>query len=82
MIVEEVLRVDEELQNPVQVNALENVRVDAVWGVLSVEDVCQIVNTIDEEFVHWRKNLFVLPSGASGKVFVRGTTARLCNSSL
>ena len=43
-------------------------------GSLSIDDVSQTINAIYEEIVHWRKNLFVLPSGAAGKSFVREMT--------
>ena len=53
---------------------VENVQVDAVCGPLSVPNLSQIINAIYEEIVHWRQNLFVIPSGSAGKDFVREMT--------
>ena len=49
-----------------------------IWGDHSVEDVSQITCAIYEEIVYWKKNLFKLPSGASGKQYVKEMT-RLIN---
>ena len=39
----------------------------SVWGSHNENDFKQIINSTYEEIVHWRKNIFLLPSGASGK---------------
>jgi hypothetical protein len=42
-----------------------------IWGSLTREDLTQVVGAVYEEVVHWRKNLFLVPSGAAGKKYVR-----------
>ena len=44
-----------------------------IWGTHSENDLRQIISAAYEEVVHWRKNLFLVPTGASGKKFVRET---------
>ena len=46
----------------------------SVWGSHNESDFKQIINSAYEEIVHWRKNIFLLPSGASGKQFITETT--------
>ena len=41
-----------------------------IWGKLSFEDVMQTINSIYDEIVFWRKNVFLLPSGAAGKSYI------------
>ena len=41
-----------------------------VWGGHTFDELKQIVNSVYEEIVHWRKNLFKLPSGAAGKNYI------------
>ena len=45
-----------------------------IWGQYSKLDVEQIISAIYEEIVHWRKNVFLLPSGATGKKYLRVMT--------
>lgn len=40
------------------------------WGTLSGQDFCKIINECYEEIVHWKRNLFLIPSGGAGKSFV------------
>jgi hypothetical protein len=42
-----------------------------IWGSHTKDDLCQIVNGAHEEIVFWRKNVFMLPSGAAGKAYLR-----------
>jgi hypothetical protein len=42
-----------------------------IWGSHTREDLNQIINYAYDEIVFWRKNVFMLPSGAAGKVFVK-----------
>ena len=49
-----------------------------IWGLLSLSDICQIINSIYEEVVFWKRNLFMLPSGKVGKEFVE-ECSRLIN---
>jgi len=42
----------------------------AVWGSLSLDDVKLIFNAVYEEVAHWRRNLFLLPTGKAGKDFI------------
>jgi len=45
-----------------------------VWGQHTQNDLRQIISAAYEEIVHWQKNLFMVPTGASGKKFVKETT--------
>ena len=45
-----------------------------VWGSYTLQDIELIINATYDEVVHWRKNIFMLPSGAAGKAFIRETT--------
>ena len=36
-----------------------------IWGKLSCEDAMQTINSIYDEIVFWRKDIFLLPSGAA-----------------
>ena len=36
-----------------------------IWGQHSKLDVEQIISALYEKIVHWRKNVFLLPSGAT-----------------
>ena len=40
------------------------------WNSGSGEIFCRKINTAYEEVVHWRRNLFQVPSGSAGKSFV------------
>lgn len=59
--------------DPLNVNIPTNPP-NAVWGTLTYDDVNLIGSAMYEEIVHWRKNLFKLPSGASGKRYIRELT--------
>ena len=41
-----------------------------VWGNVPGEELCALMNQAYEEVVHWRRNLFQIPSGSTGKAFV------------
>ena len=41
-----------------------------VWGTIHGEELCALVNQAYEEVVHWRRNLFQIPSGSAGKAFM------------
>ena len=45
-----------------------------VWGDHSLAVVKQILDVIYEEGVYWRRNLFLLPTGAAGKKYITETT--------
>ena len=45
-----------------------------IWGNHSKEDINQIFRAMYEEIVFWRRNVFLVPSGANGKKFVAETT--------
>ena len=45
-----------------------------VWGEHTLKDLEQVINAVYEEVVKWRKNIFLLPSGAAGKSYIRETT--------
>ena len=59
----------------VKVPALDTTALESsVWGSHNESDFKQIINSAYEEIVHWRKNIFLLPSVASGKQFITETT--------
>ena len=44
------------------------------WGVLDAESFAQSVNAIYDEVVHWKRNLFKIPSGKAGRMFFQELT--------
>ena len=40
------------------------------WGSSNGENFCTSINVAYEEVVHWRQNVFQVPSGSSGRAFV------------
>ena len=44
------------------------------WGEIEGEAFCQDIQECYNQIVHWRRNLFKVPSGQAGKSFVRGLT--------
>ena len=40
------------------------------WGTLSGEDFAHVIHSAYSEVVHWRRNVFLVPSGKTGKAFV------------
>ena len=59
---------------PMQGNLYEQQRDVHVWGEHTLKDLEQVINAVYEEVVKWGKNIFLLPSGAAGKSYVRETT--------
>ena len=49
------------------------------WGTVEGEKFSKDLDFVYEKIVHWRQNLFLLPTGKSGKKFIREMT-RLINS--
>ncbi len=47
------------------------------WGPLEGSDFVHVVDCAYAEAVHWRRNVFLVPSGKSGNEFVRETTRLL-----
>ena len=45
-----------------------------IWGDYTTEDIHKKIDAIYDEIVVWKKNIFMLPSGAAGKHFVIETT--------
>ena len=56
----------------------EDLRVH-VWGALTLEELDQISQALYNEIIGWRKNLFMIPSGSSGKKYVAETTRLITN---
>ena len=52
---------------------------DFIWGCLNGDDFACAIHSAYCEVVHWRRNLFLVPSGSVGKAFVRELT-RLFNA--
>ena len=48
--------------------------VNSSWGDLSGEDFVKDIDDAYAQIVHWRSNLFKVPSGACGKQFVAKLT--------
>ena len=71
----------------IRLNAVDNVGINIAatphdpeplfWGSHTLRDIELIINATYDEIVHWRKNLFMLPSGAAGKLYIRETTRLL-----
>ena len=49
------------------------------WGNYKEPEFVEMLNTVYDKVVFWRKNIFLLPSGRSGKLYIEETT-RLINS--
>ena len=47
------------------------------WGDIEGEELCNRIDRCYEEIVHWKRNLFKVPSGRAGKAFARETTRLL-----
>ena len=45
------------------------------WGRLEGEEFAHAIHCAYSEIVHWRRNVFSVPSGKTGKMFVRELTA-------
>ena len=44
------------------------------WGSISYACFCDTVNDVYDEIVHYRRNLFNVPSGRAGKGFIEELT--------
>ena len=44
------------------------------WGNISHESFCDTINSVYDEIVHFRRNIFNLPSGRAGKAFIEELT--------
>ena len=59
--------------------AYRNVRADFCWGSHEGKAYYDAVTTAYNEVIHWRRNVFLVPSGTTGKAFV-SELARLMQS--
>ena len=50
---------------------------DFQWGSLDGKTFCDSIHEAYEEIIHWKRNVFLLPSGASGKSFIVETSRLL-----
>ena len=57
----------------------EGARRDFTWGRLSGEDFAETIHNAYSEMVHWRRSVFLVPTGKVGKQFVKELT-RLFNA--
>ena len=48
------------------------------WGQLDGQDFTQAISTAYAEVVHWRCNLFLVPSGKAGRDFVTDINRQIC----
>ena len=48
---------------------------DFSWGPYQGADFCTLIDTAYEEVVHWRRNIFQVPSGSAGKAFCLGASS-------
>ena len=44
------------------------------WGNISYESLCDTINIIYDDIVHFRRNIFNVPSGRAGKAFIEELT--------
>jgi len=77
-----------ENENNVSVPTDESNRIDEinddtastfVWGIIDGKTFTKNVNNVYEKIVYWKKNLFMLPTGKAGKVYIDEMT-KLLNS--
>ena len=54
--------------------ALKPTEKQGIWGIHTLKDLEQIFSAIYNEITKWRKNLFDIPSGSSGKRFIEEST--------
>ena len=47
------------------------------WGNVEGDEFCSYIDRCHDEIVHWRRNLFKVPSGRAGKAFVSEITRLL-----
>ena len=50
---------------------------DFQWGQLDGQTFCEMIDTAYNDIIHWKRNIFLLPSGASGKSFIQEITRLL-----
>ena len=48
------------------------------WGQLDGQDFTQAISAAYAEVVHWRRNLFLVPSGKAGRDFVTDINRQIC----
>ena len=58
-------------QQPIPRDATSVPEAIRIWGPHTENDLFQIVSAVYEEVVHWQKNLFLVPTGACGKKFIK-----------
>ena len=63
--------------NVIKVNEETNVE-SFYWNAIKGSEITRTINDIYDKIVYWRKNLFMLPNGSSGKNYIREIT-RLMN---
>ena len=75
---------DTQLRHSLTTDQMSTSNMDArkVWGDHSEEDITQVFSAMFEEVVYWRRNIFLVPSGAAGKQYIKETTRliRIWNS--
>ena len=49
-----------------------------IWGKCSVSLIEKKITSAYEKIVHWKKNIFLLPSGKAGKDFINEMTRLVC----
>ena len=50
---------------------------DFQWGQLDGQTFCEMIDTAYNDIIHWKHNIFLLPSGAAGKSFIQEITRLL-----
>ena len=60
---------------PPQLGARDSIQfkpcTDFLWNNVSGEQVCDFLISAYEQVVHWRRNVFLIPFGKPGKLFVK-----------
>jgi hypothetical protein len=52
-------------------------QLDFQWGQLDGQTFCEMIDTAYNDIIHWKRNIFLLPSGAAGKSFIQEITRLL-----
>ena len=55
-------------------NSDENTQLDFTWGDVSSTVFCQQVTAAYCEVMHWRRNIFLVPTGKAGTAFIKELT--------
>ena len=63
-------------------NSILNKEYNFKWDERSGTDFCVMINSAYDEIVHWKRNVFLLPTGRIGKLFVQELALVLGHASI